>query len=117
MHKTILAAAAILLAGTGLAAAQQAPAIHEGHLDQLDTNNDEGVSREEYQTFMTQGFARLDSNRDGVLVQTEVTEVLTPEQFAALDANRDGRVSQNEFLNQVMRDFATADRGGDGQLK
>ncbi|WP_265517239.1 EF-hand domain-containing protein [Nitratireductor luteus] len=117
MHKIVLAAAITLLAGTGLAAAQQASAMHEGHLNQLDTDNDGGVSQGEYQTFMTESFVRLDRNGDGVLVESEVTEVFTPEQLAAIDANKDGRASRNEFLNQVMRDFATADRGGDGHLK
>lgn len=65
MHKTILAAAVTLLAGTGLTAAQQAPAMHEGHLNQLDTDNDGGVSQGEYQTFMTESFAKLDRNGDG----------------------------------------------------
>jgi len=117
MQKTIFAAALSLLIGSGLAIAQQAPAMHEGHLDQLDSDNDGGVSRAEYQTFMSAGFARLDSNGDGVLVQSELTGVLAPEHFATLDANGDGRVSRSEFMNQVMRDFASADRGGDGQLK
>jgi hypothetical protein len=66
---------------------------------------------------MTESFAKLDRNGDGVLVESEVTEVLTPEQFAAIDANRDDRASRNEFLRRVMSDFARADRGGDGQLK
>ncbi|MFC6487479.1 EF-hand domain-containing protein [Nitratireductor sp. GCM10026969] len=117
MHKVILTAAITLLTGAGLAAAQQAPAMHEGHLNQLDTNSDGGVSQEEYRIFMTESFARLDSNGDGFLVEAEVTEVLTPEQFAALDANGDGRASRDEFMNQVMRDFAAADRGGDGHLR
>jgi hypothetical protein len=117
MHKTILATAVTLLVGSSLAIAQQAPAMQEGHLNQLDTNKDGGVSQGEYQTFMTESFAKLDRNGDGVLVESEVTEVLTPEQFAAIDANRDDRASRNEFLRRVMSDFARADRGGDGQLK
>jgi len=116
MHKTILAGAFTFLTATGLAMAQQAPAMHEGHLNQLDTDNDGGVSQGEYQSFMTEGFARLDRNGDGVLVESEVTGVLTPEQFASVDANGDGGASRNEFLNRVMSDFASADRGGDGQL-
>lgn len=117
MRKTVLAAAIALLTGAGLAAAQQAPAMHEGHLNQLDTNNDGGVSKREYRVFMTESFARLDSNGDGVLSQTETAEVLTPQQFAAIDANGDGRAGRDEFLDQVMRDFAAADRGGDGHLR
>jgi hypothetical protein len=117
MHKTILATAVTLLVGSGLAIAQQAQSMHEGHLNQLDRNKNGGVSRAEYQTFMTAGFARLDSNGDGVLVESEGANVLTPEQLSSLDVNRDGRVSRNEFMTQVMKDFASADRGGDGQLK
>lgn len=117
MHKTLLATAVTLLMGSGLATAQQAPSMHEGHLDQVDTNDDGGVSRAEYQTFMTTGFARLDSNRDGVLVESEGANMLTREQLSSLDANRDGRVSRNEFMNQVMKDFSSADRDGDGHLK
>jgi Ca2+-binding EF-hand superfamily protein len=117
MHKTILATAVTLLVGSGLAIAQQAQSMHEGHLNQVDTNNDGGVSRTEYQTFMTTGFTRLDGNGDGVLVESEVANVLTPDQFSSLDANNDGRVSRNEFMDQVMEDFASADRGGDGHLK
>ncbi|MDN3720489.1 EF-hand domain-containing protein [Roseibium salinum] len=66
---------------------------------------------------MTESFTSLDQNGDGVLVEGEVAKVLTPEQFATTDANTDGRVSRNEFLRQVMSDFATADKGQDGQLK
>ncbi|WP_159589752.1 EF-hand domain-containing protein [Chelativorans xinjiangense] len=117
MHKIIPAAAVALLVGTGLAAAQQAPAMHEGHLNQLDTDTDGGVSQREYQSFMTESFARLDRNGDGVLAESEVTEVLSPEQFTAIDANGDGGASRNEFLKRVMSDFAAADRGGDGQLE
>ncbi|GGE50297.1 calcium sensor EFh [Agaricicola taiwanensis] len=115
--RTILFATAIsLLLGSSLAIAQQAPSMHEGQLNQLDSDKNGGISRAEYQTFMTGSFAKLDSNADGVLAQSEVANLLTPQQFSSLDANGDGRVSRNEFMNQVMKDFASADRGGDGQL-
>jgi hypothetical protein len=117
MQKTILATAVSLLLGSSLAIAQQAPAMHEGHLNQLDRDKNGGVSRAEYQAFMTASFAKLDSNGDGIFVQSEVANVLTPEQLSSLDANRDGRLSRNEFMDQVMEDFASADRGGDGHLK
>lgn len=117
MNSIFFAAAIALLAGTGLATAQQAPAMHEGHLGQLDTNKDGGVSQAEYQTFMTESFTKLDRNADGVLVESEVREILSPRQIAATDANKDGRISQDEFLRQVMSDFARADSGGDGHLK
>jgi hypothetical protein len=37
--------------------------------------------------------------------------------FAATDRDGNGSVSQTEFMNQVMADFAKADRSGDGQLQ
>jgi hypothetical protein len=76
-----------------------------------------GVSRAEYQAFMTDSFSKLDTNGDRVLVESEVAKVLTPKQLSSLDANKDGRASRNEFMNQVMKDFASADRGGNGHLK
>jgi hypothetical protein len=117
MHKTILATAVTLLVGSSLAIAQQAPAMQEGHLNQLDKDKNGGVSRAEYQAFMTDSFSKLDTNGDRVLVESEVANVLTPKQLSSLDANNDGRASRNEFMNQVMKDFASADRGGDGHLK
>lgn len=117
MHKTILATAVALLLGSSLAIAQQAPAMNEGQLNQLDRDKNGGVSRAEYQAFMTASFAKLDKNGDGVLVESEVVNVLTPKQLSSLDANNDGRANRNEFVDQVMEDFASADRGGDGHLK
>lgn len=106
-----------LLIGVGAAAAQQSTSLHEGHLDQLDRNDDGAVSRDEYRTFMTNAYSRLDANGDGSLTQDEASSVLSPDQFTAVDANGDGSASQQEFMDQVMRDFQTADRTGDGQLR
>nr|WP_246666080.1 EF-hand domain-containing protein [Aquamicrobium sp. LC103] len=66
---------------------------------------------------MTAAFAKLDANGDGFLGQNELSQITTAAQFASMDANGDGRVSRDEFMNQVMADFATADRGGDGHLR
>ncbi|MGH6763068.1 MAG: EF-hand domain-containing protein [Phyllobacterium sp.] len=117
MRTIILTAACSLLLATGVAGAQQAPAMHQGHLDQLDTNKSGGVSKAEYQAFMNAAFTQIDANGDGFISQGEVTKTLTANQFTTLDANKDGRVSKKEFMSQVMKDFAAADRGGDGQLK
>lgn len=117
MRKFILTAACGVIFGSGIAVAQQAPAIHEGHLNQIDTNKSGGVSKAEYQTFMTAAFTKIDVNGDGSMTQSEVTKVLTADQLSSMDANKDGSVSRDEFMRQVMKDFASADRGGDGQLK
>lgn len=52
---------------------------------------------------MTESFTKLDTNWDGV--ESEIAEVLTPEQFAAIEVNRDDRASRNEFMNEIMRGF------------
>ena len=116
MKKLILTAACAAIFGTGTALAQQTPAIHEGHLNQIDTDKSGGVSKAEYQTFMQAAFAKIDANGDGFIRQDEVKSILTADQFSSLDANKDGRVSQTEFMTQTMKDFASADRDGNGQL-
>lgn len=114
--KSILAmTTSLLLLCTGAAMAQQA--MHEGHKDQLDTNDSGAVNRQEYQAFMTKAFDTLDADNDGSLSQAETADILKADQFAATDANRDGRVSQDEFMSRVMKDFAAADKSGDGRLQ
>lgn len=117
MHKFFLVAVLGFLAGTTVSLAQQGAAMQEGHLKQLDTSQNGSVSKAEYQTFMTEAFAKLDKNSNGSLDQGEVTGILTVEQFNSLDGNNDNRVTRAEFMAQVMKDFASADRSGDGQLK
>ena len=117
MKKLVLTAACCLLLGNGIAAAQQSPAMNEGQLNQLDSDKSGSVSKAEYQTFMTAAFTKIDANGDGSISVTEVTKILTPDQFSAMDGNGDKRVSRSEFMRQVMKDFAGADRSGDGQLK
>ncbi|WP_246658518.1 EF-hand domain-containing protein [Mesorhizobium sp. GR13] len=75
------------------------------------------VSASEYQTFMNGAFTNLDANGNGSLSAAETSKVLTPAQFSTLDANGNGSVDKKEFMTQVMKDFASADKSGDGQLK
>lgn len=117
MRKYILVAAIGVFSATGFAMAQQAQSMNEGQLNQLDADKSGGVSKAEYEVFMTAAFAKLDANGNGTLTIEETSQVLTPAQFAALDANGNGSVDKKEFMAQVMKDFASADKGGDGELK
>ena len=117
MRKFITVTAVCLFAATGFASAQQGQTMYEGHVTQLDSDKNGGVSKAEYQTFMTQAFVKLDANGNGTLTIEETSKVLTPAQFATLDANSNGAVDQKEFLTQVMKDFASADQSADGELK
>ncbi|WP_292668436.1 EF-hand domain-containing protein [Mesorhizobium sp.] len=92
-------------------------AMYEGHKGQLDTNDNDAVSRREYQAFMATAFGKLDADNDGSLSQAETPNILSANQFATTDANGDGRVSRDEFMNRVMKDFAAADKDGDGRLQ
>lgn len=117
MRNIVLAAAIAVLGANGVAFAQQGQQLSEGHLNQVDTDKSGGVSKGEYQTFMTAAFAKLDANGNGTLTVEETSQVLTPAQFSTLDANGNGAVDRKEFMAQVMKDFAAADRSGDGELK
>lgn len=117
MRTKITTAVCALLLCAANATAQQATPMYEGHRDQLDTNDNGSVNRTEYQAFMTDAFKKLDTDRDGSLRAADVGQLLTPDQFAAMDRDSNGQVSQSEFMNQVIADFAKADKSGDGQLQ
>lgn len=115
MKSVIATTAPALLLCTGMAVAQQ-QAIHEGHRDHLDTDDNGTVSQTEYRTFMRDAFNRLDRDKDGYLAQSDVSSVLTANQFSGMDSNGDGRVGRQEFTTQVTKDFQGADKNGDGRL-
>lgn len=115
MKSIIATSVSLILCCVGAASAQQA--MHEGHKNQLDTNDNGAVSQQEYQSFMSTAFKNLDANKNGSLDQSETANVLNAGQFSAADANKDGRVSRNEFMDRVMQDFAAADKSGDGHLQ
>lgn len=117
MKKLVLTAACGVLLGSGIATAQQPATMYEGQLNQLDADKSGGVSKGEYQTFMSGAFTKIDADGDSSISQAEVAKMLTPDQFASMDANGDKSVSRSEFMGQVMKDFDSADRADDGQLK
>lgn len=114
MRKLLIGTFAGLMLATGTAAAQQ---IHEAHLQQLDADGNGVASKAEYEAFMNSAFDHLDANKNGSLTAQEASSVLSAEQFATVDANKNGRITRQEFINQVMTDFAAADRNKDGRLQ
>lgn len=122
---TTLATLAALSIGAGTAAAGP----FQGRLLQrLDTNQDGGVDRGEFETAMANRFVRLDANRDGAL-DTDEIEIARERVARRLDAamtvaeNRmekrdtdgDGKISRAEFV-RVPALFDLADKDRDGRL-
>ena len=66
-----LAALASLAAG-GNAIAQAAPASPRAYLQRMDSNGDGRVDEDEYVAYMSRGFARMDTDGNGVLEGDEL---------------------------------------------
>lgn len=105
--------AAVALVSTP-AIAQEA--ITESHLQMLDTNGDDVVSKSEYVAYMDKAFDALDANNDGILQPEELAGTVTEQHINAMDLNGNGTISRFEFDTQVMKDFDTADQSGTGAL-
>lgn len=112
MRPQILAAA-LTLAVAGSADAQS---LSSGHLAAIDANGDGTVDKAEFDAFVAAAFDRLDVNHDGHITFQEGTAVISPEQFKAVNTNGDDGISREEFTSQVLKDFAAADKDGNGVL-
>lgn len=97
MIKHLLAGAAAL-AVAGIAIAQTAPASGPQHMAM------KAMTRAEMSQMVQQHFARLDSNRDGVVTKAEMDAAKATRhakradrRFDRLDSNDDGSVTKSEF--------------------
>jgi len=105
---TLSAALTALAIAAPFAAAQSSDGnirLSPAQMQRLDTDKNGVVSPSEYQAFMEESFAKLDTNGDGYLSKSELPKDLTAEQFAAMDTNKDGKISRAEFIKQVMREY------------
>lgn len=110
----------------------------------LDKNNDQQISRAEYDASGARNFALLDTNHDAVLSQADPTPTARPStasrtgaatvrpatnlslkmptshnlsgMLALYDQNKDGIVSQPEYLAQRAQSFANTDTDQNGSL-
>jgi Ca2+-binding EF-hand superfamily protein len=124
MTKTLILGAAIALALSGAAAAQDRPA------GRLDANADRQVSLAEMQAAAAERFARSDINRDGQLTAEErraARQTVRAERqggraermaavFSRRDADRNGVLSQAETPRRLQANFAALDADQDGGL-
>jgi uncharacterized protein (DUF2141 family) len=118
---TTLGAAAILLFSGSLAWAQ----VREGALlENADADHDGKVTRQEYSAARAGQFAKLDSNGDGVVDDTEGGgrakrprgERAAAAMRARLDTNGDGKLSKEEFVTAPTPMFDQFDADHDDAL-
>jgi Ca2+-binding EF-hand superfamily protein len=105
---------------------QAAAKTGKARFDQVDTNHDGKLSRNEASDFLVnETFDSRDANHDGRLSQEEWVVPGDPSslsQFKECDANHDGVVTKEEAINcgrehgLANKAFQEADTNGDGQL-
>jgi Ca2+-binding EF-hand superfamily protein len=140
----IAVAAGVIVLVIFVLGAVAAPAADLGFVtgavfDRFDSNGDGVLSKEEVTSARDQMFARIDTDRNGVVTLAEIevakakaegnrlrriariaalrAEMQTPsERFTALDQNHDGKVSREEFVS-ASPSFDRISKGGHGITK
>ena len=79
---------------------------------QLDANMDEKISEKEYIAQYLSGFARKDTDGNGVLTNKEHSHP----SFDRADKDKNGSLSQEEFASIHRRHFTSFDKNDDGYL-
>lgn len=111
-HFSFLAIGLLMLFATGAVMAQTNDQMreHSRHnpekvLQQMDTNSDGRISREEWRK-KTEAFARLDTNNDGFLTRDELQRHMWRHNkrgrmaLRRMDQNQDGQISREEWKGQ-----------------
>lgn len=96
-----------------------------GMVARLDKNGDGKIAKDEAPAPMQQHFDQVDTNKDGLVDQTELQAAHASRQqhggrgegrMAHLDTNKDGKVSQPEFSAVVQTWFSRLDANKDGAV-
>lgn len=85
----------------------------------MDQNKDNRISRQEYQSYMSKKFDRLDANHDGVLTGDELRlgdQRFVKDFLAICDQNQDGKILRKEYDEAVSKQFSTLDKNNDGYI-
>ncbi len=127
----LIAVAAVALAGTPAVADHHGgKGHHHGHgrmLENLDTDKDGVITREEAQAARKSRLMKADANGDGALTMEELKahrekmreerrERRMERRFKRLDANGDGKITGDEIDGMKMRRFDKVDANGDGKI-
>lgn len=108
----------------GAPRAPQAPA-RPSPFDEMDTNHDGFVSRDEFQAYQKKRFDEFDSNHDGKIDAKEIASspplmernLKTAERMVKeWDTNGDGVVTADEFKKDADARFTKQDKAGTGKI-
>ncbi len=86
-------------------------------MQKMDANADGKIARDEWKG-KPEGFDKLDADKDGLLTQAELGDVLRDkgaDLFKQFDANSDGKIAREEW-SQKPRAFDRMDANADGFL-
>jgi len=134
--KQLVIAAGAVLAGAALAPSAFAwnnsgnsTSQQHAQIKKMDTNNNDQVSRTEFDQYWTQQFQTADTNNDGKLSQQEAktavqnmnggrvaSQTRFDHMFRKADSNNDGSISRDEDLAFHNKMFREADSNNDGKL-
>ncbi len=112
--KPLILAATVALAGA--ASAETVAELHEKELNNIDTNNDGFLSKDEFNAFSDYAFQTMDEDKNGTLGLDEAKPFLDINQIRDVDRNGDGFISRSEYDAQMGRDFTSADQDGNERL-
>jgi Ca2+-binding EF-hand superfamily protein len=93
-----------LLLASASCAAQDYPQTPRDYLRLMDADGDGRISEAEYVQYMSRGFARMDTDGDGILEPSE------------LPGGRGRSITLREFQANLRRQFHRLDRNHDGYL-
>lgn len=84
--------------------------------ESADRDADGKISMEEFRNRMTKVFFELDADGDGVLQESEFSQVLVAPHHELADSDSSNTVSHKEFMGHTILLFETVDTNGDGHF-
>ncbi len=99
----------------------------KAHIEEIDSNHDGSISKQERETVSAKRFADTDTNNDGKISAKEMRKSKEKHEamreakreehhFSKMDENGDGKLTQDEFATRHDRRLARLDANDDGDI-